>query len=62
MRTSKKALSVLLAVLLLAVIFSVSPVIFVLASLLTQAIFGNVPWLRFFIRSFNVIGTESLLQ
>ncbi len=33
-----------------------------LVSILTQLIFGDVPWLRFFIRSFEHIGTESLLQ
>lgn len=31
-------------------------------TLLTNAIFGDVPWLRLFIRSFERIGTESLLQ
>ena len=37
-------------------------VAFVLISLISQAIFGNVPWLRMFIRNFEIIGTESLLQ
>ncbi len=35
---------------------------FTLLSLLTNAIFGDVPWLRIFISSFNQIGLESLLQ
>lgn len=32
------------------------------AAFLTQAVLGDVPWLRFFINSFKTIGTESLLQ
>ncbi|MBQ3789324.1 MAG: hypothetical protein II800_00160 [Lachnospiraceae bacterium] len=32
------------------------------ALFITQAIFGDVPWLRLFISSFKRIGTESLLQ
>ncbi len=36
--------------------------LFVILSFLTQLIFGDVPWLRLFINSFDVIGTESLLQ
>ena len=36
--------------------------VFVLVSLISQAIFGNVPWLRIFIKNFETIGTESLLQ
>lgn len=37
-------------------------VVLVGAAFLTQAVFGDVPWLRFFINSFKTIGTESLLQ
>ncbi len=37
-------------------------VIFVIATFLTQAIFGDIPWLRLFINGFKKIGTESLLQ
>ena len=36
--------------------------VFVLITFLTNLIFGDVPWLRLFIRSFEKIGTESLLQ
>lgn len=36
--------------------------IFTVITLLTNAFFGDVPWLRLFIRSFEQIGTESLLQ
>ena len=36
--------------------------IFTLITFLTNAIFGDVPWLRFFIRSFEKIGEESLVQ
>ena len=36
--------------------------IFTLITFLTNAIFGDVPWLRLFIRSFERIGEESLLQ
>ena len=35
---------------------------FVILSFLSQLIFGDVPWLRLFINSFDKIGTESLLQ
>ena len=46
---------------------SVAPVcvlliLVVIASFVTQAIFGDIPWLRFFFNSFKTIGTESLLQ
>ncbi len=34
--------------------------IFVIVSFLTQLIFGDVPWLRLFINSFEKIGTENL--
>lgn len=37
-------------------------IIFVIASFLTQAFLGDIPWLRFFMNSFKTIGTESLLQ
>lgn len=37
-------------------------VILVLATFVTQAIFGDIPWLRLFINGFKKIGTESLLQ
>ena len=37
-------------------------VIVALAMLISNAIFGDVPWLRFFINNFKRIGTESLLQ
>ncbi|MCR5278232.1 MAG: hypothetical protein K6E19_02215 [Lachnospiraceae bacterium] len=33
-----------------------------LAMLVSSAVFGDVPWLRFFINNFKRIGTESLLQ
>lgn len=36
--------------------------LFVILSFLSQLIFGDVPWLRLFINSFDRIGTESLLQ
>ena len=36
--------------------------IFVIITFLTNLIFGDVPWLRLFIRSFEKIGLESLLQ
>ncbi len=36
--------------------------ILALVSLAAQLLFGDVPWLRIFIRSFERIGTESLLQ
>lgn len=42
--------------------FCVILVIFVIAVFATQAILGEVPWLRVFINSFRTIGTESLLQ
>lgn len=35
---------------------------FAVVSILTQLIFGDVPWLRVFVNSFKQIGTESLLQ
>ncbi len=35
--------------------------IFTIISLITNAIFGDVPWLRIFIRSFEHIGLESLV-
>ena len=37
-------------------------VILVIATFVTQAIFGDIPWLRLFINGFKKIGTESLLQ
>ncbi len=37
-------------------------VLLVIATFLTQAIFGDIPWLRLFINGFKKIGTESLLQ
>lgn len=37
-------------------------VIIAFAMLVTNAIMGDVPWLRFFINNFKRIGTESLLQ
>ena len=37
-------------------------ILVVIASFVTQAIFGDIPWLRFFFNSFKTIGTESLLQ
>ena len=36
--------------------------LFVLITFLTNLIFGDVPWLRLFIRSFEKIGLESLVQ
>ena len=36
--------------------------LFVILTFLTNLIFGDVPWLRLFIRSFDRIGLESLLQ
>lgn len=36
--------------------------VFVILTFLTNLIFGDVPWLRLFIRSFEKIGRESLLQ
>ncbi len=46
------------------VLFRVSIVlaIFVVVTFLTNLIFGDVPWLRLFIRSFERIGLESLTQ
>ena len=43
-------------------VISVLLLIFTVVSLISQAIFGNVPWLRLFIKNFETIGTESLLQ
>ena len=43
-------------------VISIILVVFTLVTFLTNAIFGDVPWLRFFIRSFERIGTESLVQ
>lgn len=37
-------------------------VLLVIATFVTQAIFGDIPWLRLFINGFKYIGTESLLQ
>lgn len=34
----------------------------VITTFVTQAIFGDIPWLRLFINGFKKIGTESLLQ
>ena len=36
--------------------------VFVILTFLTNLLFGDVPWLRLFIRSFEKIGRESLLQ
>jgi len=36
--------------------------VFVIVTFLTNLIFGDVPWLRLFIRCFEKIGLESLLQ
>ncbi len=36
--------------------------VFVIITFLTNLLFGDVPWLRLFIRSFEQIGLESLLQ
>lgn len=36
--------------------------VFTVVTLLTNAIFGDVPWLRFFVSSFEQIGKESMLQ
>ena len=41
---------------------SIILVVFTIVTFLTNALFGDVPWLRFFIRSFERIGTESLVQ
>ena len=41
---------------------SVILALFVIITFLTNLIFGDVPWLRLFIRSFEKIGLESLLQ
>lgn len=43
-------------------IISIILAVFTLITLLTNAIFGDVPWLRLFIRSFDRIGLESLVQ
>ncbi len=43
-------------------VISVALAIFVILTFLTNLIFGDVPWLRLFIRSFEKIGLESLLQ
>lgn len=37
-------------------------VLLVIATFVTQAIFGDIPWLRLFINGFKKIGTESLIQ
>ena len=37
-------------------------VMLVIATFVTQAIFGDIPWLRLFFNGFKKIGTESLLQ
>ncbi len=41
---------------------SIILVIFTIVTFLTNAIFGDVPWLRLFIRSFERIGTQSLTE
>ena len=43
-------------------VISIALAIFVVLTFLTNLIFGDVPWLRLFIRSFEKIGLESLLQ
>ena len=43
-------------------ILAIILVVFTLITFLTNAIFGDVPWLRLFIRSFERIGLESLVQ
>ena len=43
-------------------VISIALAIFVILTFLTNLIFGDVPWLRLFIRSFEKIGLESLLQ
>lgn len=41
---------------------SVILLLLVVVSFVTQAIFGDIPWLRLFFNGFKKIGTESLLQ
>ncbi|MCI7129983.1 MAG: hypothetical protein MSA09_05415, partial [Lachnospiraceae bacterium] len=36
--------------------------LFVIATFVTQVIFGDIPWLRLLVNGFKKIGTESLLQ
>ena len=43
-------------------VISIALAVFVILTFLTNLIFGDVPWLRLFIRSFDKIGLESLLQ
>ena len=43
-------------------VISMVLLIFTIVTLLTNAIFGDVPWLRFFIRSFEKIGLETLTE
>ena len=43
-------------------VISIILAVFVVLTFLTNLIFGDVPWLRIFIRSFETIGLESLLQ
>ena len=43
-------------------VISIVLAVFVVLTFLTNLIFGDVPWLRIFIRSFERIGLESLLQ
>lgn len=43
-------------------VIAIIMVLFTLISLITNALFGDIPWLRLFIRSFETIGLESLLQ
>ncbi len=43
-------------------VISIALAVFVILTFLTNLIFGDVPWLRLFIRSFEKIGLESLLQ
>lgn len=45
----------------LSIIVAIILAIIVILSVLTQAIFGDIPWLRLFVRSFTHIGTESLV-
>ena len=54
-RNKDTLFSILLTVSLILLVFTI-------ISLVTNAIFGDVPWLRFFIRSFEHIGLESLVQ
>ena len=45
----------------ICIVVAIILAIIVIISLITQAIFGDIPWLRLFVRGFRQIGTQSLV-